>query len=105
MKKSLAWSLAGALLITLVLAGGYLSRFRPVVLPLPVAQVDAVSQKTGLADCFWVGVSARGRAIPTRVPRTDDPDGIACGRQPEFLGDSPCAPRFIQRLVGRRWIG
>lgn len=94
MKKRLAWSLAGALLITLVLAGGYLSRFRPVVLPLPVAQVDAVSQKTGLADCFWVGVSAQGGLVAypdTGAAYWMTQMELPAGASLEFLGEFPHA--------------
>ena len=42
--------------------GGYFAQFRPIVTPVPVEQVDAISQKTGLADCFWNAVSTRGGA-------------------------------------------
>jgi hypothetical protein len=55
MKKALA---VASLLGGVVLAAGYyLAQFRPVIVPVPVEQVDAASQKSGLSDCFWVGVS------------------------------------------------
>lgn len=36
------------------------SQFRPAVVRLSAAEIDAVALRTGLADCFWVGVVTPG---------------------------------------------
>ncbi len=64
MNKRIWWAAAAGIAAVLLAGAGYLARFRPTVTPIPVAQVDAVSAKTGLADCFWVGVSTQGGLIP-----------------------------------------
>ena len=60
--KRIVWA-GVALVAVLLAAAGYLAQFRPIVTPVPVEQVDAVSEKTGLADCFWNAVSTQGSLV------------------------------------------
>ena len=32
----------------------YLSKFRPVMVPIPVSEIDEAGRRTGMADCFWI---------------------------------------------------
>jgi hypothetical protein len=63
MRKAVAWAVGIGIVAVLLAAVGYVARFRPTVTAVPAAHVDAVSQKTGLADCFWVGVSTQGGLV------------------------------------------
>ena len=62
MLKKLGWWTLGVGLLLLA-AGAYLAQFRPTVTPIPSAQVDAISQQTGLANCFWNAVSIKGSLV------------------------------------------
>ncbi len=60
MKKRIALIVGLLLLVAMVSILFFLSGFRPLVTPIPVADIDAAASRTGMGDCFWVSVITQG---------------------------------------------
>ena len=110
MKIKIQTYIASVLLVIGLLAFGglYLAKFRPQVIAIPVAEIDAVAQQTGVADCFWFAPFKKGglnyafidEGATYWVTKFQLPQGAAL----EFTGNYPHARYLSFVTYDENWV-